>query len=235
MLFWVGILIGVLFAWSAVKIGFYEMWAILFNIVISVYLAIYLQPAIVDIVPSASGTPYGNALTMLATAIAVFLILYSISYILLTGQFTIPFPKIFDALGSSVLGFLAGFLLWSFASLLLSITPISQNSFVKEIGFDNQFEQTNVSYICRWCNLVNTAVSSKARGFTAEQAINRLLKSAEKVKKKTRVITPKQAITPEQAAASAGPNEPAEPNDVETGITEEVQPDLPPEADIEDI
>jgi hypothetical protein len=44
MVFWAGILVGGLFIWFAVKIGFYEMWATLFNIVISIYIAIFLSP-----------------------------------------------------------------------------------------------------------------------------------------------------------------------------------------------
>ncbi len=216
MTFWIGILVAAAFAWLAVKTGFYETWAMLFNIVISIYLAIYLRPIIVDTVPSAGDTPYGNALTMAATAIAVFLILHGITYVFFTSQFSISFPKIFDTLGAGFLGFLAGFLVWSFVSLLICTTPISQNSFVKGIGFENQFKQNNASVICWWCNLVNTAVSSRSGEYTSEEAISELLKSAE----------PK---------AQAEPAEPAESGDVETGITEQEQLDPPPETDAEDI
>ena len=199
MAFWIGILVGGAFAWFAIKRGFYETWTLVFNIVIAIYLAVFLGPVIANIVPAVRDTAYNNALTMLATAIGSFLILHGISYTFLTGQFSIPFPKIFDTVGTGFLGFLAGFLVWSFVSLVICITPISQNSFVKEIGFGSQFQQTNVGYISWWCNLVNKVVASQDKKYTTEQVINGLLKSAEPgVQRK-----------------------PAEPNDVETGISEE--------------
>ncbi len=208
MAFWIGILVGGAFAWFAIKRGFYETWALAFNIVIAIYLAIFLGPVIANIVPAVRDTAYNNALTMLATAIGSFLILHGISYTFLTGQFTVPFPKVFDTLGTGFLGFLTGFLVWSFVSLVICITPISQNSFVKGIGFGTQFEQTNVGYISWWCNLVNSAVSSQDNERTTQQALSGLLKNAEsRVQGKT--------------AEKAEPNEPAAPGDVETGISGE--------------
>ena len=199
MVFWIGILAGGAFAWFAIKMGFYETWTMLFNIVISIYLAVFLGPVIADIVPSAGDTLYSNALCMLAVAVGSFLILHGISYTFLTGQFVISFPKIFDTVGTGFLGFLAGFLIWSFVGLLIYTTPVSQQPIVKEIGFGSQFQQTNVSYISWWCNLVNSVVSSQDKKYTTEQVINGLLKSAEpRVQRK-----------------------PAGPNDVETSISEE--------------
>ncbi len=49
MTFWIGILIGVLFAYFAVKIGFYETLIMMFNVVISVFLGIFLGPTIANI------------------------------------------------------------------------------------------------------------------------------------------------------------------------------------------
>jgi hypothetical protein len=198
MAFWLGILVGGLFAWFAIKLGFYETWAMLFNIIISIYLAVFLRPVIAEVVPAAGDTSYSSALIMSATAITSFLILHGISYTFLTGQFSVSFPKIFNTLGTGFLGFLAGFLVWSFASLLISTTPISQDTFVKGIGFDTQFEQTNMPYISWWCNLVNTVVSSQDSEHTAKEAISELLKKEE----------------------TAVQDKPAEPNDVETGTTE---------------
>jgi uncharacterized membrane protein required for colicin V production len=206
MVFWIGILLAGAFAWLAVKRGFYETWALTFNVLISIYLAIFLGPIITDIVHAAGDTPYGNALAMMAIAIASFLILHAISYTFITGQFSISFPKIFDTLGTGFLGFLAGLLIWSFVALLIRTTPISQNSFVEEIGFGSQFEQTSVPYISWWCNLVNRMVSSKGNEQTTEQVISELIKSAERK-------TPPEPAEPNEPNE---PNEPAEPNNVET-------------------
>jgi hypothetical protein len=218
-MFWIGILVGATFVWFAIKLRFYQTWALVFNIIISIYLAVYLRPTIVNI-PAVGDTPYNNALTMVVIAVASFLILHGISYIFLTSQFNVSFPKIFDTLGSGLLGFLAGFLVWSFLSLLIYITPASQNTSVKGI-FTDKFQKTTVSYVSRFCNLVNALVSSQDNGHSAKQTISKLLlKGAES---KTQV---KQA-EPEK------PVEPAEPNEVETSIEEQLGP--PPEIDLKDI
>lgn len=179
MVFWVGILVGGLFIWFAVKIGFYEMWATLFNIVISIYIAIFLRPVILDVVPEAKNMPCCNALALLALAIGSYLILYGITYIFLTGQFKVSFPKIFDILFTGVLGFLAGFLVLSFIALLITTTPISQNRFARQVGLNRNSQQANITYICWWCDLVNSIVSSPDTKITSEQAIEQLLNNTQ--------------------------------------------------------
>lgn len=179
MVFWISILAGGFFIWLAVRMGLYETWTLLFNVVISVYVAVFLTPVIIDTIPAAGDTPYGNALTLTALAVGTFLILHVISYTFLTSQFNVSFPKIFDNLGAGILGFLTGFLIWSFVALLISVTPIGQKDFLKDIGFGRKFEQTNGSYICWWCNLVNTAASSKDNRQRAQEAISSLLDKAE--------------------------------------------------------
>ena len=211
MAFWIGILAGSLFVCYTLKIGFYETWAMLFNLVISIYLGVHLQPIISRIIPAAADTPYGNALTVLAVAAGSFLILHGITCVFFTSQLTISFPKIFDVLGTGLLGFLAGFLVWSFVTLLISITPISQQPIAKEIGFGSQFEQTNVPYICRWCNLVSMVVSRQDKEITSEQVISGLLKSQTKK-------------APAKMAKPAESDKPAEPNDAKESIGEEEQP-----------
>jgi xanthosine utilization system XapX-like protein len=207
MVFWIGILVGALFAHFAIKKGFYEMWALGFNIVISVYLAVLLGPVISDIIPTGAAW-YNRTLTVLATAAACFLILHGISYTFITGQFSIPFPKIFDVVVAGLFGFLAGFLVWSFIGLLIMTTPIAKDTFLKEIGFDTNVQQTNVSYISWWCNMVNKIVSSEDSKQATQQAISWLLESNK----------------PEAKGSVAGipePNKPTKPDKPEPNTTEE--------------
>lgn len=178
MIFWVGILVGGFFVWLAIGRGFYEMWTMLFNVVISIYTAVYLTPVIVDIIPAAGETDYGNALTLAAVAAAVFVILYVISLTFLTGQFKVAFPKIFDNLGAGTLGFLGGFLIWSFAVLLISATPIGKNDFARSIGLGSKVGQTSNPYLCWWCDLINTAAASDDSQ-SAQEAVAWLLDQAE--------------------------------------------------------
>jgi hypothetical protein len=215
MAFWIGILVGGIFVWLAIKLRFYQTWVLIFNIIISIYLSLYLRPVIANI-PAVGDTPYSNALTVIAVALASFLILHGISYTFLTGQFNVSFPKVFDTLGTGLLGFLAGFLVWSFLSLLIYITPASQNTFVKGVGFDDGYRKTAVSYISRFCNLVNAVVSSPDNEYSAEQTISKLLKGPESKAREKKPEKPK-------------PVEPAKPSKTETSITRQEQLGPPPE------
>ena len=201
MVFWVGILVGGLFIWIAVKIGFYETWAMLFNAVISIYVAIFLTPTILDVVPEAQNMPCCNALALSVLAIGSYLILYGITYIFLTGQFKVSFPKVFDILIAGLLGFLAGFLLLSFIALIITTTPISENRFVRQLGINRNSQQANITYICRWCDLVNSIVSSPDARITGEQAVEKLLnvtqkKEVEKSDEEMKLDTPVEPKPP---------------------------------------
>lgn len=190
MVFWIGILFGFLFVWLAVKKGFYETWVLLFNIVIAVYLGIFLGPVIANIVPIASGSAYNNALCMIIPSLGAFLILYGISFTLFTGQFSIPFTKTIDTCVAGFLGFLTGLLVWFFLSLLISITPISQHTFVSELDFADSFKQTGAPYVSWWCDRIHSIAASKDSDMTSAEVINTLLEEAEP---KTR---PKPTPTP---------------------------------------
>jgi len=177
MIFWLSVLAGGFCAWYAIKMGFYETWTMLFNIVISIYVAIFLTPFVAEIIPGASDTPYGLALTIVAVAVGCFLILHGISYIFLTSQFSVSFPKLFDILFAGFLGFLGGFLIFSFLIFIIAVTPLSANPLLGKVGFNKQCQQSNISYICWWCDLVNSFVSVQENEITTEQAIGKLLKS----------------------------------------------------------
>ncbi len=176
MIFWLSVLAGGFCAWYALKMGFYETWTMLFNIVVSVYAAIFLTPLATEIIPGASDTSYGLALTILAIAVGCFLILHGISYIFLTSQFSVSFPKLFDILFAGFLGFLGGFLIFSFLIFIIAVTPLSANPLVGKVGFNKQYQQSNISYVCWWCDLVHSFVSTQKNEVTTEQAIGKLLK-----------------------------------------------------------
>jgi len=222
MAFWLGILAGALFAWIAMRIGFYETWTMLFNIVISVYAAVFLTPIIVNTIPSAGITPCGSALTLAAVAIGTFLILYGISYTFITGQFSVSLPKIFDTVGAGVLGFLAGFLVLSFAAFLICVTPISQNKFVGSVGLSTQSQQANISYICWWCDLVNGIVSRRDKKVASQEVINEL-------------VSRTQPEAKPETGERAEPNEPGGFNDMETPVYEGNQLGPLLSADVEDM
>jgi hypothetical protein len=180
MVFWAGILAAAFFAWLAVKIGFYETWTMLFNIVISIYLSLFLTPVITTMVPAASDTAYGNALTLITVAAGAFLILHGVSYSFLTGRFSIWFPRPVDNVGSGLLGFLGGLLVWSFVTLVISVSPLSQAGFARDIGLRSTVDQTSVPYIAWWCDLVNAVVATDDGKRATQEVIRRLLEPAKR-------------------------------------------------------
>jgi hypothetical protein len=190
MVFWFGILIAVCFAYSAFKLGFYNAWTLLFNVVIAVYLGIRLAPVIEEFVPF--GGRYGPALSLLAAGLVPFLILHAISYAFLLGQFEVTFPIILNKLGSGLLGFLAGFLIWSFAALIVCTTPFSEKPYVKEIGFSKaKFEEAKIqSYLVWWCNIVDWIVSSSDSEQSPDKAVRELLTKADKDSARRRPAQP---------------------------------------------
>jgi hypothetical protein len=217
MVFWLAILVGGLFAWLAVKAGFYDTWTILFNIVVAIYMAVFLTPVVAEFVPAVGGTSCCNALTLIAIAIGTFFILYGISYTFITGQFNVSFPRVFDILFAGLMGFLAGFLVSSFVAFVFCVTPISQNKIANEIGLNRQSQQANISYICWWCDLVNGVVASKDSDYTSEKAIDWLFQSTEEKKPGDSSI--KQADT----------NKPPDANDTIADISEKIPPKSPPQ------
>jgi len=209
MVFWIAILVGAIFLWLALRLGFYETWIMLFNLVISIYMALFLKPVITEYLPPMGDSRYYCALTIVATAIACFLIFQGLAFVFFTSQFTITFPKIFEVLGSGLLGFLAGFLVCSFIALNIALTPLPEITLVRDLGFDLQSQQDNVSYLCWWSDLVHKTVAHKDNQCTTKQLIDEITEETKKDKPKPAKPTPK-----------APPEEPSTPERTDTNLPE---------------
>ncbi len=170
-------MVAVLFAYSAIKLGFYHAWTMLFNFVIAVYVAVRISPVIEEFLPVAMGGQYGKTMALLATGLVTFLVLHGIAYVLLIGQFEVTFPRVVNTLGSGILGFLTGFLIWSFGTLVVCTTPFCQQQYVKELGFDvKTFEEAKMQpYLVWWCSFLDKLVASGEGPVSAEQTIKDLL------------------------------------------------------------
>jgi hypothetical protein len=177
MVFWLGILTGGLFAWYAIKQGFYDTWAIVFNIIVSVYLGIFLGPVIAEVVPGISEVQYSDLLAVACTAVGGFLILHLVTQTFFLSQFNVSFPRIFDTLGSAAMGFLAGFLVWSFVSVLICMLGISENSLTWKLGFGSSAQQANISCIEQCCGFVHHFAGWDDDETIVPDAISELLKN----------------------------------------------------------
>ena len=212
MLFWISILISGLFIWLAIRIGFYEILVMFFNIVISIYVSIFLTPVIADVFPSAKDTIFYNTFSLSIVSGGTFLILYGIAYIFLTGQFKVSFHRVFDILFAGLFGFLAGFLVFSFAALVITVTPLSQNRFISQIGFNKDSQQTNISYISWWCDLVNVAVSSDEKIKSKDVIDKLIINSQKKISEEKNSTKPNPPEGQEKPAESSTKGNASEPN-----------------------
>ena len=174
MVFWIAILIGGLFAWLGVRLGFYETWILCFNIVVSIYSAILLAPLVVGFAPGTGQTaPYGMALSLIVVGGGCFAVLQGLSYAFLTGQFKIPFPRLFDIVFSGLVGFVAGFLALSFVALVVTATPVAEHRIAGMIGLTREAQNPNIVCLARGCSLVHFFVASEDAQ-TPQQAVDLL-------------------------------------------------------------
>ena len=191
MLLLAGILVGGLCVWFAIKIGFYETWAMLFNVVIAIYIALFLAQPIVDFLPEeTSNIPCCEALVLLIVAVGSFLILYGITYILFTGQFILPFPNIFDIILAGLMGFFGGFLGMSFAALIIFLTPFGKYAAINKESVNNNMKSAYWLF-----DGIHSIVSWPENELESCDVIEQLLNKSQP---DTQNINPQQA-EPEQA------------------------------------
>lgn len=176
MTFWLAILMGVLFVWLAVKIRFYEMWVLFFNTLISIYVSIFLTPVLAELAPVPEGSAgYQIALCMIVLAGGSFALLQGLAYVFLTGQYRIPFPRVFDIVLSGVVGFGTGFLILSFLALALATTPLAAHKIVGDLGAGQQAQRANLLYLARCCDVVHAFARFDTADNTTQAALQRLM------------------------------------------------------------
>ena len=176
MAFWTAILVGALFVWLTVRLGFYETWGLLFSCIVSIYVAVFLAPSVAGFASAtAKVSAYSTALAMVALAGGCFAILYGLSYVFLTGQFKISFPEIFDILLAGAMGFLTGFLVLSFVALALTTTPLAENELAHDLGLNPESEKSNIACIAWCCDRVHSVVGGDTDDSATRAAIGRLL------------------------------------------------------------
>jgi len=203
MVFWMAVAAGALFAWMAVRIGFFASWIMFFNLVLSAYVAIFLSPVIIASIPVATETSYGYALVFLSTATATLLIAYAACYACLSGRLRIEFPRVFDGLAAGLLGFLSGFLVWSFVGLSICLTPLPEMDSLKPLGFGGPAQETNTSFVCWWCDRLHNMVKSSDTDLTSGEAVQMLREEA----------GPRAASTPNPNPAGAATSSPSSSKD----------------------
>jgi uncharacterized membrane protein required for colicin V production len=131
---------ALVFAFIGYRKTFYPCWAVLFNLLIAVYISIMSAPQIVDKFPVVR-TYLGNytySAAILITAVVIFIVLQSFAFRFFTAVSVVSFPKLLNSLGAAVLGFLTGSVIAGFLFFLINITPLADNSTVRSFTQDKQ-------------------------------------------------------------------------------------------------
>ena len=145
------IIIGVVFGIVAARKGLYSTWALLVNICVSIYLAVFLTPTVLYNIGSLANAPYALPACLAIIAVAVFAILQSIAVIFFTGQFHFSFPKILNILGAGLLGFVSGFVVCGFLGFVILTMPVLQ----QDSAFAGQLTEAAELSVVKVCNCIN--------------------------------------------------------------------------------
>ena len=160
------IAMGVVFAVCGYRWGFYTIWAMLFNLLISIYLSVMLSPTVMGFMPTlfpASARQsdgnfwYVYAAIVAGVALVSFLILQITAMTYFTGTFNISLPKLMENLGAIFIGFVAGYVLWGFICFLVLIMPISKGGplLLKSFTTDPQSKEISMPTISKVTNTIN--------------------------------------------------------------------------------
>ena len=211
MLFGVAMAVGGLFAWNAVQIGFFNTWIMFFHVLLAVYLAIFLAPVMASDTTAVVTTSWGFALTMICIVIATLSIGYGICFLCLSGRFHVAFPKTFDTLVAGFVGFLTGFLVLSFITLTMSLSPLSQFGFCKAMDLEMTQQSTNTAYVYWWCDWMHMLIGSGVPR-SSDEAVSILmtrttkpLTQVAKAKPPTPLRRPARAARPMPQPVAAAP------------------------------
>ena len=176
-MFWIAVMTGVIFAVVGIRRGFYPTWAFVFNILISIYLAVMLTPAVIEFIPNVDNFHYHQAVCIGGIAIIVFLVLQTIAAFLI-GTFEASFPRIFDTIFAGALGFLSGYLVCIFVFFVFCVIPFSKQK-QKLISWQENLSQTALTPVITVCDFVGKVSLHTCDG-VASKAVGKLISARDR-------------------------------------------------------
>jgi len=171
MVFWFTILVGIIAAWWGRKMSFYSAWALLFNILVSMYLGVMLTAAIIGIITDQSVSYYHCATGVAGIAIIAFIILHTFTITVLIADVEICFPRMFDGVGSAILTFLSGYLVCNFVIFVICIMPFTKNPTVEKFIEQAHLTAAAVPPVAVACDFVGN-MSMQCYDDAAEQVVS---------------------------------------------------------------
>jgi uncharacterized membrane protein required for colicin V production len=148
-------IVGVVFAVIGIRKGFFPMWLVLFNILVSIYLGVMLSPTVAAIWPDMEQNRYYMAAFTAGTSFVLFVVLQNIVKALFGNLAENCCPKFFDIAGAGALGFLAGFLVFSFIYFVVCMMPFSKKPFMQGLCGDGASTPDGVRPVVKACVFVS--------------------------------------------------------------------------------
>jgi len=155
MILSLAVVVGVAFAVIGVRKGFFGMWLVLFNILISIYLGVMLSPTLVAFRPDMEQQRYYLSAFTATTSFMLFVVLQTIVSGFFSDLTECFCPKLFDTVGAAILGFLGGFCVFSFVFFIVCIMPFSKTPLVKGVFGDGVSTPTGVKGVVKACDFVS--------------------------------------------------------------------------------
>jgi hypothetical protein len=152
MLFWLCLIIGCLFAWLGFKKELFITIAMLFNLMIGIYVGVLTAPRILNMNPEYATSGYYAAGTIFFLAIIIFAVLQLIAWLYLFRDTLEYFPKLIEQIGGAFCGFLFGYFLMGLVTLSICIMPFSKTipSYLPQRDKMVQFARGPVVGICNF-------------------------------------------------------------------------------------
>jgi hypothetical protein len=155
MILLIGIIFSLVFMAVTLKKGLYVGWVRLVNVVLAIYMSVFLTPGVSRSSDYITESHYGYPVCMIIIAAAMLVILHAFTTTFLTGILKITFPKILNIAGSAMLGFLCGLLVWSYLCFVLLLTPLPHNSIGRTFNVPAQLVRSSVPPLRYTCGIVN--------------------------------------------------------------------------------
>ena len=149
---------ALVFAFIGYRKTFYPGWAVLFNLLIAVYISIMSAPQIVDKFPVVRTylDNYTYSAAILIIAAVIFIVLQSFAFRFFTAVSIVSFPKLLNSLGAAILGFLTGSAIAGFLFFLINISPLADNSTVRSFTQDKQAPDRSNGVVLVSCDFIHS-------------------------------------------------------------------------------
>lgn len=145
-------LVLILFVWLGMRKGLLYMATVLFNLLIALYIGIVSTPQILRLSAGFHHSVHFAAGCLIVIAGAVYCGLFRLADRLFLQDDGRYFGILLDKAGSSVTGFLTGYIVWGFLMLVFSMLPLGREPMIKQyVTGENarEFAQVTMTNVCQ--------------------------------------------------------------------------------------